>query len=66
LQRQVARDAAIEAMDEVGGALVGIALVLSAVFIPAAHGGNHRIVVSNSHSRIAFSVIVSAFNASHS
>ena len=29
-------DAAIEAMDEVGGALVGIALVLSAVFIPAA------------------------------
>ena len=29
------RDAAVEAMDEVGGALVGIALVLSAVFLPA-------------------------------
>ncbi len=29
------KDAALEAMDEVGGALVGIALVLSAVFIPA-------------------------------
>src|SRR5207302_1184105 len=28
-------DAAIAAMDEVGGALVGIALVLSSVFIPA-------------------------------
>ena len=29
------RDAAVEAMAEVGGALVGIALVLSAVFLPA-------------------------------
>ncbi len=29
------REAALDAMDEVGGALVGIALVLSAVFIPA-------------------------------
>ena len=35
-QGQAPRDAALEAMDEVGGALVGIALVLSAVFIPAA------------------------------
>src|SRR5579884_1702385 len=30
------RDAALQAMDEVSGALVGIALVLSSVFIPAA------------------------------
>ncbi|MBF6569158.1 MAG: efflux RND transporter permease subunit [Candidatus Binataceae bacterium] len=35
-QGQAPRAAAIEAMDEVGGALVGIALVLSAVFIPTA------------------------------
>ena len=30
------RDAAIKSMDEVGGALIAIALVLCAVFIPAA------------------------------
>ncbi len=58
------RDAAIEAMDEVGGALVGIALVLSAVFIPAAFlvgitGSLYRQFALT----IAFSVIVSAFNA---
>ena len=34
-QGRTPREAALEAMDEVGGALVGIALVLSAVFIPA-------------------------------
>ena len=58
------RDAAIEAMDEVGGALVGIALVLSAVFIPA----GFMVGITGSLYRqfaltIAFSVIVSAFNA---
>ncbi len=58
------REAAIEAMDEVGGALVGIALVLSAVFIPAAFlvgitGSLYRQFALT----IAFSVIVSAFNA---
>jgi hydrophobic/amphiphilic exporter-1 (mainly G- bacteria), HAE1 family len=58
------RDAATEAMDEVGGALVGIALVLSAVFIPAAFlvgitGSLYRQFALT----IAFSVIVSAFNA---
>ena len=58
------RDAALEAMDEVGGALVGIALVLSAVFIPA----GFLVGITGSLYRqfaltIAFSVIVSAFNA---
>ncbi len=58
------RDAALEAMDEVAGALVGIALVLSAVFIPA----GFLVGITGSLYRqfaltIAFSVIVSAFNA---
>src|SRR6202011_1630791 len=58
------RDAALEAMEEVGGALVGIALVLSAVFIPAGFltgitGSLYRQFALT----IAFSVIVSAFNA---
>jgi len=58
------RDAALEAMEEVGGALVAIALVLSAVFIPA----GFLVGITGSLYRqfaltIAFSVIVSAFNA---
>jgi HAE1 family hydrophobic/amphiphilic exporter-1 len=58
------RDAAIDAMDEVSGALVGIALVLSAVFIPAAFmtgltGSLYRQFALT----IAFSVLLSAFNA---
>ena len=58
------RDAALEAMREVGGALVGIALVLSAVFIPA----GFLVGITGSLYRqfaltIAFSVILSAFNA---
>jgi hydrophobic/amphiphilic exporter-1 (mainly G- bacteria), HAE1 family len=58
------RDAAIEAMDEVSGALVGIALVLSAVFIPAGFmtgltGSLYRQFALT----IAFSVLISAFNA---
>jgi hydrophobic/amphiphilic exporter-1 (mainly G- bacteria), HAE1 family len=58
------RDAAIKAMDEVSGALVGIALVLSAVFIPAGFmtgltGSLYRQFALT----IAFSVLLSAFNA---
>ena len=57
-------DAAVEAMDEVSGALVGIALVLAAVFIPA----GFMTGISGSLYRqfaltIAFSVLISAFNA---
>jgi hydrophobic/amphiphilic exporter-1 (mainly G- bacteria), HAE1 family len=58
------RDAAIEAMDEVSGALVGIALVLSAVFIPVGFmtgltGSLYRQFALT----IAFAVLLSAFNA---
>jgi len=57
-------DAAVEAMDEISGALVGIALVLSSVFIPAAF----ILGISGSLYRqfaltIAFSVLLSAVNA---
>ena len=58
------RDAALEAMEEVGGALVGIALVLSAVFIPAAFmAGIIGSLYRQFALTIAFSVIISAFNA---
>jgi HAE1 family hydrophobic/amphiphilic exporter-1 len=57
-------DAALEAMDEVGGALVGIALVLSAVFIPTAFmAGITGSLYRQFALTIAFSVIISAFNA---
>src|SRR5579862_1306386 len=57
-------DAAQEAMDEVGGALVGIALVLSAVFIPAGFlAGITGSLYRQFALTIAFSVILSAFNA---
>jgi HAE1 family hydrophobic/amphiphilic exporter-1 len=63
-QGQAPRDAAIEAMDEVGGALVGIALVLSAVFIPTAFmAGITGSLYRQFALTIAFSVIISAFNA---
>jgi HAE1 family hydrophobic/amphiphilic exporter-1 len=58
------RDAAVEAMDEVGGALIGIALVLSAVFIPAGFlAGITGSLYKQFALTIAFSVIISAFNA---
>ncbi len=63
-QGQTPRDAALEAMDEVGGALVGIALVLSAVFIPTAFmAGITGSLYRQFALTIAFSVIISAFNA---
>ena len=57
-------DAAVAAMDEISGALVGIALVLSSVFIPAAFifgitGSLYRQFALT----IAFSVLLSAVNA---
>ncbi len=55
------RDAAFEAMDEVGGALVGIALVLAAVFIPAAFmAGITGSLYKQFALTIAFSVLLSA------
>ncbi len=58
------KDAALEAMEEVGGALVGIALVLSAVFIPAGFmAGITGSLYRQFALTIAFSVLLSAFNA---
>ena len=58
------RDAALEAMDEVSGALVGIALVLAAVFIPAGFlAGMTGSLYRQFALTIAFSVLLSAFNA---
>jgi HAE1 family hydrophobic/amphiphilic exporter-1 len=63
-QGQSPKDAALEAMDEVGGALVGIALVLSAVFIPAGFmAGITGSLYRQFALTIAFSVLLSAFNA---
>jgi hydrophobic/amphiphilic exporter-1 (mainly G- bacteria), HAE1 family len=63
-QGRTPRAAALEAMEEVGGALVGIALVLSAVFIPAGFlAGITGSLYRQFALTIAFSVIISAFNA---
>ncbi len=58
------RDATIKAMDEVSGPVIGIALVLSAVFIPTAFipGITGRLYQQFAVT-IAVSVIISAFNA---
>ena len=58
------RDAALQAMEEVSGALVGIALVLSSVFIPAGFiAGITGSLYRQFALTIAFSVLISAFNA---
>jgi HAE1 family hydrophobic/amphiphilic exporter-1 len=58
------REAALQAMDEVSGALVGIALVLAGVFIPAAFiAGITGALYRQFALTIAFSVLISAFNA---
>src|SRR5579859_60462 len=58
------RDATIRAMEEVSGPVIGIALVLSAVFVPAAFipGISGRLYQQFALT-IAFSVLISAFNA---
>jgi HAE1 family hydrophobic/amphiphilic exporter-1 len=58
------RDAAFKAMEEVSGPVVGIALVLSAVFIPTAFiPGITGRMYQQFAVTIAVSVIISAFNA---
>ena len=58
------KDAALKAMEEISGPVVGIALVLSAVFIPTAFipGITGRLYQQFAVT-IAISVIISAFNA---
>ena len=58
------RDATIQAMKEVSGPVVGIALILSAVFVPVAFlGGLTGRLYQQFALTIAISVIISAFNA---
>ncbi len=58
------KDATTKAMDEVSGAVVGIALVLSAVFIPVAFvGGLTGRLYQQFALTIAISVMLSAFSA---
>src|SRR5579872_5584206 len=58
------RDAALKAMEEISGPVIGIALVLSAVFVPTAFipGITGRLYQQFAVT-IAISVIISAFNA---
>ena len=58
------KDATFKAMEEVSGPVVGIALVLSSVFIPmAAMGGIKGLLNQQFAVTIAISVLISAFNA---
>jgi hydrophobic/amphiphilic exporter-1 (mainly G- bacteria), HAE1 family len=58
------RDATLKAMSEVSGPVVGIALVLSAVFIPIAFiGGIQGRLNQQFALTIAIAVVISAFNA---
>jgi HAE1 family hydrophobic/amphiphilic exporter-1 len=58
------RDATMLAMKEVSGPVVGIALVLSSVFIPMAFIGGIQGRLNNQFAvTIAISVVISAFNA---
>jgi multidrug efflux pump len=58
------KDATLKAMQEVSGPVVGIALVLSSVFVPmAAMGGIKGLLNQQFAITIAISVLISAFNA---
>jgi HAE1 family hydrophobic/amphiphilic exporter-1 len=58
------KEATHKAMEEVSGPVVGIALVLSAVFVPmAAMGGIKGLLNQQFAITIAISVLISAFNA---
>lgn len=58
------KDATFKAMEEVSGPVVGIALVLSSVFVPmAALGGIKGLLNQQFAITIAISVLISAFNA---
>jgi len=58
------KEATLKAMEEVSGPVVGIALVLSSVFVPmAAMGGIKGMLNKQFAITIAISVLISAFNA---
>jgi hydrophobic/amphiphilic exporter-1 (mainly G- bacteria), HAE1 family len=58
------RDATIQAMKDVSGPVIGIALILSSVFLPVAFMGGIQGRLNNQFAvTIAISVLISAFNA---
>ena len=58
------RDATLQAMKEVSGPVIAIALILSAVFLPVAFMGGIQGRLNNQFAvTIAISVLISAFNA---
>ena len=58
------RDATIQAMDEVAGPVVSIALILASVFVPVAFMGGIQGSLNKQFAlTIAISVLISAFNA---
>lgn len=58
------KDATLKAMEEVSGPVVGIALVLSSVFVPMALMGGIKGLLNQQFAvTIAISVLISAFNA---
>src|SRR3954453_10953570 len=58
------RDATIQAMKEVGGPVIAIALILSSVFLPVAFMGGIQGRLNNQFATtIAVSMLISAFNA---
>src|SRR5215216_2522744 len=58
------RDATIQAMKEVGGPVIAIALILSSVFLPVAFMGGIQGRLNNQFAMtIAISMLISAFNA---
>ncbi len=58
------RDATLQAMQEVSGPVIGIALVLSAVFVPMAFVSGIQGRLNNQFAvTIAIAVVISAFNA---
>ena len=58
------RDATLKAMEEVSGPVVGIALILAAVFMPVAFMGGIQGRLNKQFAiTIAISVLISAFNA---
>ncbi len=58
------KDATLKAMEEVSGPVIGIALILSSVFVPMAFmGGIQGLLNKQFAVTIAISVLISAFNA---
>ncbi len=63
-QGMTPRDATVQAMKEVSGPVIGIALILSAVFVPVAFlGGLTGRLYQQFALTIAIAVLISAFNA---